>query len=133
MSVAAAIIESMFDNSLLSLEAIGRLDNAGLVDTMHGAARQQSAWLARVFAAGAALYHRRLAERDIAEREIWAIDGWEAVAAEIAAAQGIGRHARPDNCASAWFWPTGCPSSVPCSLTAWWITRWSPRLCIAPS
>ncbi|HEX7323663.1 MAG TPA: DUF222 domain-containing protein, partial [Mycobacterium sp.] len=51
----------------------------------------QAAWLARVFAAGAQLYHRRLAEQETAEREIWVIDGWEAVAAEVAAAQGISR------------------------------------------
>lgn len=74
-----------------SLESIGGLDETGLVDVMQQAARLQAASLARVFAAGAQLYHRREAEHDIADREIWAIDGWEAVAAEIAAAQGISR------------------------------------------
>ena len=74
-----------------SLEVIGGLDETGLVDVMQQAARLQAASLARVFAAGAQLYHRREAEHDIADREIWAIDGWEAVAAEIAAAQGISR------------------------------------------
>lgn len=58
---------------------------------MRAAGRLQAAWLARVFAAAAELYHRREAEQEIANREIWAIDGWEAVAAEIAAAQGISR------------------------------------------
>jgi hypothetical protein len=81
----------MFDNVLPSLEAIRGRDDAGLVDAMQEANRMQAAWLARVFAAAAELYHRRLAEQDIADREIWAIDGWEAVAAEIAAAQGISR------------------------------------------
>ncbi len=81
----------MFDTQLPSLEDIGKLDNAGLVDTMQHAGALQAAWLARVFAAGAALYQRRLAEQDVADREIWAIDGWEGVAAEIAAAQGISR------------------------------------------
>ncbi|MCV7384656.1 HNH endonuclease signature motif containing protein [Mycolicibacter longobardus] len=81
----------MFEKELPALEVLSRIDESGLVDAMREAARLQAAWLARVFAAGAELYHRRLAEQDIARREIWAIDGWEAVAAEIAAAQGISR------------------------------------------
>lgn len=81
----------MFESNLPSPAAIGGLDNAGLVDVMQQAARLQSAALARVFAAGAELYHRRLAEQNVADREIWALDGWDAVAAEIAAAQGVSR------------------------------------------
>jgi len=81
----------MFDYELPALQAIANLDDAGLVDAMRGAGRLQAAWLARVFAAGAELYHRRQAEQEVTYREIWAIDGWEAVAAEIAAAQGISR------------------------------------------
>ncbi|PQM50397.1 HNH endonuclease signature motif containing protein [Mycolicibacter virginiensis] len=81
----------MFDTALPSLEGIRARDDAGLVDAMQAAARLQAAFLARVFAAAAELYHRRLAEQQVAAREIWAIDGWEAVAAEIAAAQGISR------------------------------------------
>jgi len=81
----------MFEVELPGLAVIRGLDEAGLVDAMQSAARVQAAALARVFAAGAQLYHRRRAEQDVADREIWAIDGWEAVAAEIAAAQGISR------------------------------------------
>jgi hypothetical protein len=46
---------------------------------------------ARKFAAAAELYQRRLAEQDAEDREQWCIDGWEQVAAEVAAAQGISR------------------------------------------
>lgn len=81
----------MFDIKLPSLAGIRECDDAGLVDAMQAAARLQAAFLARVFAAGAELYHRRLAEQEVSRREIWAIDGWEAVAAEVAAAQGISR------------------------------------------
>ncbi|MEB3030669.1 HNH endonuclease signature motif containing protein [[Mycobacterium] nativiensis] len=81
----------MFDPRLPTLAVIRGLDDRGVVDVMQGAARVQAAALARVFAAGAELYHRRQAEQEIADREVWAIDGWEAVAAEIAAAQGISR------------------------------------------
>lgn len=82
----------MFDiKTLPPLAAVGELDNAGLVDVMQGAGRLQAACLARVFAAAAQLYQRRLAEQDVARREIWAIDGWAEVAAEVAAAQNISR------------------------------------------
>lgn len=91
MSAGSGNIERMFETKLPTLVVLGGLGNAGLVDVMQQAARLQSAALARVFAAGAELYRRRLAEQPAAGREIWAIDGWEAVAAEIAAAQGISR------------------------------------------
>lgn len=81
----------MFEYKLPPPDTLGDLDEAGLVDSMRSAARLAAASLARVFAAGAELYQRRLAEQEIAKREVWAIDGWEAVAAEIAAAQGISR------------------------------------------
>lgn len=81
----------MFDPDLPRLDLIRGLPDAGLVDVMADGVRLQSAWLARVFAAGAELCHRRLRDQDVARREIWAVDGWAAVAAEIAAAQGISR------------------------------------------
>lgn len=81
----------MFDIKLPVLADIARLDPAGLVDAMRCAAQLQSACLARVFAAAAALYQRRFAEQDVAKRETWAVDGWAEVAAEIAAANGISR------------------------------------------
>ena len=90
MSDLRGIIESMFEVRLPDVEALGGLDDAGLVDTMRDAARMESAATARKFAAAAQLYHRRLAEQGD-DREQWCIDGWEQVAAEVAAAQGISR------------------------------------------
>src|ERR1700761_3464478 len=58
---------------------------------MRDAMRMESAATARKFAAVAQLYQRRLAEQDVVDREQWCIDGWEQVAAEVAAAQGISR------------------------------------------
>jgi len=85
------IIENMFDAALPDLQAVCGLDDAGLVDVMRDTARLESAVIARKFAAAAELYHRRLAEQDADEREQWCVDGWEQVAAEVAAAQGISR------------------------------------------
>jgi Domain of unknown function (DUF222) len=81
----------MFDVQLPDVEAMHGLDDAGLVDLMRDAARLESAFTARKFAAAAQLYQRRLTEQDAEEREQWCIDGWEQVAAEVAAAQGISR------------------------------------------
>jgi Domain of unknown function (DUF222) len=81
----------MFDTELPDMVALRRLDDAGLVDAMRGAARLESAVMARRLAAVAELYHRRLAEQDADDREDWCVDGWEQVAAEVAAAQGISR------------------------------------------
>ncbi len=58
---------------------------------MQAAARLESAVVARKFAAVAELYRRRLGEQDADDREQWCIDGWEQVAAEVAAAQGVSR------------------------------------------
>ena len=91
MSDHRAIIESMFDMRLPEVEALCGLDDAGLVDVMRDAVRLESAVTARKFAAAAQLYQRRRAEQDAEDREQWCIDGWEQVAAEIAAAQGISR------------------------------------------
>jgi Domain of unknown function (DUF222) len=81
----------MFDVQLPDVEAVCGLDGAGLVDVMRDAARVESAAIARKLAAVAELYQRRLAEQDAEDREQWCIDGWEQVAAEVAAAQGISR------------------------------------------
>jgi hypothetical protein len=81
----------MFDTELPVLEAVRGLDEAGLVDVMRDAVRLESAVTARKFAAAAELFQRRLAEQDAVDREQWCIDGWEQVAAEVAAAQGISR------------------------------------------
>jgi Domain of unknown function (DUF222) len=91
MSGRPVKLESMFEARLPDVEALDGLDDAGLVEVMRDAARLESAVTARKFAAAAQLYQRRLAEEDAADREQWCIDGWEQVAVEVAAAQGISR------------------------------------------
>ncbi len=91
MSVGLVILEHMFDIELPDLPAVRGLDDAGLIEAMRDTARLESAVMARRLAAVAELYHRRLAEQDADERAQWCIDGWEQVAAEVAAAQGISR------------------------------------------
>jgi hypothetical protein len=81
----------MFDVQLPDLEALSGCDDAAMVDVMQQASRLEAAVTARKFAAAAELYHRRLAEQDAEDREQWCIDGWEQVAAEVAAAQRISR------------------------------------------
>jgi len=85
------IIENMFDLELPDVKALCGRDDAGLVDAMRDAARLESAAIARKLAAVAELYHRRLGAQDAEDREQWCIDGWEQVAVEVAAAQGISR------------------------------------------
>jgi hypothetical protein len=51
MSDRHGIIESMFEVRLPDVEALGGLDDAGLVDTMRCAVRMESAVIARKFAA----------------------------------------------------------------------------------
>jgi hypothetical protein len=81
----------MFDIDLPDVASVRGLDDAGLIEAMRDAARLESAVMARRLAAVAELYQHRLAEQDADEREQWCIDGWEQVAAEVAAAQGISR------------------------------------------
>ena len=71
------MIECMFDT------------DAALIDTMGEAARDESAAIARRLAAVGELYARRSAEW--ADRELWCTDPFEAVAAEVSAAQNISR------------------------------------------
>ncbi|MGV0993233.1 MAG: 13E12 repeat family protein [Mycobacterium sp.] len=64
-------------------------DDAALVDTMGEAARAESAAIARRLTAVGELYARRALEW--ADRELWCTDPFEAVAAEVSAAQNISR------------------------------------------
>jgi hypothetical protein len=66
------------------------LDNAGVVDVITDAARQQHAMCGRELAAIGELYARRAPEDDV-DRLNWAIDGHENVVAEVAAALSISR------------------------------------------
>jgi hypothetical protein len=80
LSVTPTKVENMFD----------ALDDAGVVDAITGAAREQNAICGRELAAIGELYARRAPEDDV-DRENWAIDGHENVVAEVAAALGISR------------------------------------------
>jgi len=74
------MIECMFDG----------VDDAGVVDAIAVAARDQNALCARELAAVGELYARRAPEDDV-DRVNWAIDGHENVVAEVGAALGISR------------------------------------------
>jgi hypothetical protein len=66
------------------------MDDAGVVDAVGACAREENAACARRLAAIGELYARRAPEDDD-ERRTWAIDGFENVVAEIAAAERISR------------------------------------------
>ena len=82
----------MFDSSASPQvsEAFAEMDDAGVVDAFVVAARDQNAACGREFAAIGELYARRAPEDDY-DRENWAIDGYENLVAEIAAALSISR------------------------------------------
>jgi len=83
----------MFELDVLPATAdIVGLDDGGVVDTVAAALRFERAAGARRLFAIAQLFLRRESEQPAAEREQWRLDGWDAVAAEVAAAQGISRH-----------------------------------------
>ena len=65
------------------------ISDAGLIDAMGESARAESAAIAVRLAAVGELYARRSVEW--AERELWCTDPFEAVAAEVSAAQNISR------------------------------------------
>jgi hypothetical protein len=66
------------------------LSDAGVVDAIGEAFRAENISCARRLATIAELYERRqIPVEDGAGRELWRIDPWEAVAAEVAAAQTI--------------------------------------------
>ena len=80
MAVADGNIEHMFDE----------LSTAAVVDAIGASARSENIACARRLAAIAELYRRReVPVQDAEGRELWRIDPWAAVAAEIAASQSI--------------------------------------------
>ncbi|BBZ49464.1 DUF222 domain-containing protein [Mycobacterium heidelbergense] len=67
-----------------------KLDDAAIVTTITDSARAENRACAHRLAAIAELYERRqIPVEDGQGRELWRIDPWESVAAEVAAAQGI--------------------------------------------
>ena len=66
------------------------IDDAAVVDSISGAAGAQNALCAKELAAIGELYARR-APADDADRFCWAVDGYENVVAEVAAALGVSR------------------------------------------
>jgi hypothetical protein len=90
--VDAGIIECMFDSdaSPQAVPAFVGVDDAGVVDAITAAAREQNAICAQELAAIGELYARRAPEDEV-DRENWAIDGHENVVAEVGAALGVSR------------------------------------------
>ena len=68
-------------------------DDAALIDVITGSARAEAAAAARRFAGIAELTERRCASELATARELWACDGWDSAAAELAAAQTISHRA----------------------------------------
>jgi hypothetical protein len=75
-------VESMFDSEFAAASDIELV--AAIADGM----RQEAIAGARRLAAIAELTHRRVDHDD--EREMWAFDGWDSAAAEVAAAMNVG-------------------------------------------
>lgn len=83
----------MFDIDMLGpVNGIDELDDAGLIDASVSALRLERAASARRLYALAQLFWRREKAIEFSEREQWRIDGWDAMAAEVAAAAAISRH-----------------------------------------
>jgi Domain of unknown function (DUF222) len=113
MSVGAGIIECMFgsDASPQAVPAFVGVDDAGVVDAITAAAREQNAICAQELAAIGELYARRAPEDDV-DRENWAIDGHENVVAEVGAALGVSRGRARGGCGMRSRCGSGCPGSL---------------------
>jgi Domain of unknown function (DUF222) len=77
----------MFDDVLPTAEALKHTDDAAVVAAITGCAQVEAAAAARRLAAIAELVHRH--GNGSTESGRWSCDNWDAVAAEVAAAQGI--------------------------------------------
>jgi hypothetical protein len=77
----------MFDRVLPTVEALKHADDAAVVAAITGCAQVEAAAAARRLAAIAELVHRHA--NGSTEFARWSCDNWDAVAAEVAAAQGI--------------------------------------------
>lgn len=86
MSVRAINIARMFE--LLDRSSLATADDAAVAAAIEDACRAEAAAAAARLAAIAELMQRRVNE-DIDDDGRWAVDGWDAAAAEVAAAMGI--------------------------------------------
>jgi hypothetical protein len=83
------MIGSVFEE-LAQCDDLPHVDDATLVDAVTGWTRAQATVAFHRMAAIAELTTRRCASEQAMGREMWACDGWDCAAAEIAAASGIG-------------------------------------------
>ncbi|WP_173009811.1 HNH endonuclease signature motif containing protein [Mycolicibacterium sp. P9-64] len=68
---------------------LAHVDDAALIDAVTGWTRAAATVAHHRMAAIAELTHRRCTSAQAVQRELWACDGWDSAAAEIAAASGI--------------------------------------------
>jgi hypothetical protein len=92
MSGFLSMIGSVFEE-LAQCDDQPHVDDATLVDAVAGWTRAAATVAYHRMAAIAELTTRRCASEQAVERELWACDGWDSAAAEIAAASGIGHRA----------------------------------------
>ncbi|MCU1694768.1 MAG: hypothetical protein JWR34_831, partial [Mycobacterium sp.] len=88
MSWFLSTIGSVFEE-LAQCDDLAHVDDATLVDAVTGWTRAQATVAHHRMAVIAELTHRRCASEQAVERQLWACDGWDSAAAEIAAASGI--------------------------------------------
>jgi hypothetical protein len=82
-------VESMFDDTLPEIDELPGLDDAALIDAAGGWARAENAACARKQAVMAEVFRRRTGLDSAQDRDSWWVDPDAAVAAELAAAQGV--------------------------------------------
>src|SRR5882757_238895 len=90
MSGSLSMIGSVFEE-LAQGDDLSHVDDAALVDAVTGWTRAAATVAYHRMAAIAELTTRRCASEQAMGREMWACDGWDSAAAEIAAASGIGQ------------------------------------------
>jgi hypothetical protein len=88
MSVFASMVGSVFEE-LAQGDDLAHVNDAALVDAVAGWTRAGATVAYNRMAAMAELTHRRCTSDQAVERELWACDGWDSAAAEIAAASSI--------------------------------------------
>ena len=87
------MIERMSEQSGVGSEGLAVVCAAGLIDVITTAAAEEARAAARRWAAIAELTTRRCGSEQGRERELWACDGWDSAAAEVAAALAVSHRA----------------------------------------